>query len=133
MSASDQDRTLAVGARSPQISSKDDLVTRVTLARRAGKLIIIAGPSVGTVFELQHSSNLIGRDAALNQIVLADDRTVHREPHAALECQDGVFILHDMQHNNRVEVNGRQIDGPTQVRFGDEITIGATLLKLAEG
>lgn len=131
MSGSDDDRTVAV--RLPKISSKDDLVTRATLSRPAGRLTVIAGPMTGTVFELSHSSCLIGRDPAQNHIVLEADQTVHRKPHAALEYKAGTFILHDMQHNSRVVANGRQIEGPTALKFGDEIALGATVMKLTQG
>lgn len=136
MSASDDKHTQQVGAAPPVASDIGDIGTRVALAKAAGILTIIAGPEEGRSFSLTHSSTFIGREPQpaahlANHIVLAQDTSVHREPHAAIECKNGVFILHDMQRRNLVAVNGRQIDRPTAVRFGDDITIGSTTLRLS--
>ena len=129
MAKTDSDKTRTVlPAAKP--GSLDDLGTRLVLPQAAGRLVVVGGPRDGTVFSVTHSTSLIGRDRK-NNIVLGWDDSVHRDEHAALEWRDNRFTLRDLQGRNPVLVNGRQITHPTELRLGDEITIGTTILRLS--
>jgi pSer/pThr/pTyr-binding forkhead associated (FHA) protein len=64
------------------------------------------------------------------------DCTVHlaeesvSKQHARLTCEDGQFSIDDLGSSNGTFVNGRRIHGPTDLKVGDLIRLGAVILKL---
>jgi pSer/pThr/pTyr-binding forkhead associated (FHA) protein len=66
----------------------------------------------------------IGRSAD-NDYEIEDDRTVSRH-HVVLERVAGVWFLQDLNAVNGTIVNGRHIDGETELQPMDEIVLGKT-------
>ena len=52
------------------------------------------------------------------------------EFHLRLVAQDGGLMLHDLGSTNGTYVNGRRASAPTQLRQGDTIQVGKTVLEI---
>jgi two-component system, NtrC family, sensor kinase len=87
-------------------------------------LLVIQGPDKGRRFELPDSPALIGRDS--RQLPL-DDNTVSRR-HAELIPGDGDWTLKDLGSSNGTYVNGQRVFNTYQLKPGDQIRVGRSLL-----
>jgi ribosome-associated protein YbcJ (S4-like RNA binding protein) len=93
-------------------------------------LVVLTGPSAGARHPLRAVLTL-GRGGAAS-IVLPDPAA--SRVHARLTLGTGGARIEDLRSKNGVRVNGVRIDRrPVHVRAGDELTIGETLVALAEG
>ena len=72
------------------------------------------------------SETIIGRDAGC-QICL-DDEFIS-QLHARVVDNQGRYILEDLGSTNGTYVNGRKINYPVDLRHGDRIKIGGTLME----
>jgi|SRR5215467_11958019 len=79
----------------------------------------VRGRPVQTV-ELKDGAT-IGRVSGCDLVL--DDSTVSKH-HARIHCDAGPLI-EDMNSTNGTYVNGRPVDGPTALRRGDRIALGA--------
>jgi hypothetical protein len=52
------------------------------------------------------------------------------EFHLRLVSQEGGMMLHDLGSTNGTYVNGRRISAPTQLRRGDTIQVGKTVMEI---
>lgn len=68
----------------------------------------------------------IGRDPS-NQIVLNDDRYTSRY-HAWVTYENGLFWLEDLGSTNGTMLNGQAVDEREELRTGDQIKIGESVL-----
>ena len=91
----------------------------VTRRSSSGRLIVVAGPSVGEVFPIRGAKTRIG---ALedNEIVLRCD-TVSRR-HAAVHVHRGRVEIEDLNSANGTQVNGRSIQN-SPLEPGDRIRL----------
>jgi hypothetical protein len=98
-----------------------------------GRLVVVASPSgeppIGVAFALEAVTPL-GRDVN-NAIVLGDPFA--SADHAVLTYRGRAWYLEDRASTNGTYLNGRRISGPALCRFGDEIVIGETRLRLDRG
>lgn len=85
------------------------------------RLVGVAGPYSGSVFQLQADRTEIGRDPS-NTIVLEMDPTVSRK-HAAIIRQGNVYLVQDLGSTNGTYVNGARIQS-AQLRPGDTVGFG---------
>jgi two-component system, NtrC family, sensor kinase len=91
-------------------------------------LHVLQGPDAGKRFPLPaHEPQLIGRSTEAIDIT---DKTVSRR-HAELTPDDGAWFVCDLESSNGTFVNGRPVIERTEVRPGDRIRCGDTLLVLA--
>src|SRR5436305_219730 len=60
--------------------------------------------------------------------VVLDDPNVSRQ-HAEIRPRGGSWVLTDLGSTNRSRINGRPVEGSEVVRSGDEIELGATVLR----
>ncbi len=60
--------------------------------------------------------------------VVVDDPNVSRR-HAELRPRGGSWVLADLGSTNGSRVNGRDVEGPTVVKPGDEIELGTTVMR----
>src|ERR1044072_768139 len=93
------------------------------------KLIVIAGPQKGAVFELSEDESSIGREIA-STIRLADP-SVSRQ-HCLLRSAEGRFKVIDLDSFNGTFVNGIPVVEKA-LEHGDHIAIGDLLLLFLEG
>lgn len=87
-------------------------------------LLVIQGPDKGRRFELPDNAALIGRDS--RQLPL-DDNTVSRR-HAELHPNDGGWLVKDLGSSNGTYVNGQRVVNTYQLKPGDQIRVGRSLL-----
>jgi len=91
-------------------------------AARPGGLRVVRPPQLaGTSFLLTDVESTVGR--APGCAVLLDDPTVSSR-HAKLSPQADRLVVHDLGSRNGTLVNGRRVDGPTDVAVGDRIGVG---------
>ena len=70
---------------------------------------------------------VLGRSAE-SDVVLTDPYA--SEFHMRLVTQDDGMMLHDLGSTNGTYVNGRRVTAPTQLRRGDSIQIGKTVMEV---
>jgi signal transduction histidine kinase/pSer/pThr/pTyr-binding forkhead associated (FHA) protein len=87
-------------------------------------LLVLQGPDKGRRFELPDAQTLIGRGS--EQLPLTDN-TVSRR-HAELHPRDGNWILKDLGSSNGTYVNGIRVDNTYELKLGDQIRVGRSLL-----
>ena len=81
----------------------------------------------GELFELGEEVTL-GRSPGC-VIALSDD-TFASSVHARVFAQEGEFWLEDLGSTNGTTYNGKRLDGPAQLRRGDRVRVGRTLLEV---
>jgi ABC-2 type transport system ATP-binding protein len=94
-------------------------VARVTLA-------IVEGTDVGREIAVTARA-LIGRDPGAD-VVITDSEVSSR--HASVALADGGLVLEDLGSTNGTFVNGQSVSGPQQLKSGDRIRLGATVLEV---
>ncbi len=91
-------------------------------------LEVLGGPEDGRLCFLGMGPATLGRLETAD-IVLGLDPSVSRR-HARITCEGGRCFIEDMGSTHGVAVNGRNIGGKTELKDGDEILIGSSLLRL---
>ncbi|MBN1653469.1 MAG: FHA domain-containing protein [Deltaproteobacteria bacterium] len=71
----------------------------------------------------------VGRESICNLVL--DDALVSRK-HAVFRVVGNIVEVEDLDSRNGVRVNGAKIDGPTQLKHGDRISIGSHELLLKD-
>jgi two-component system, NtrC family, sensor kinase len=87
-------------------------------------LLVLQGPDKGRRFELPDAPALLGRDS--RQIPLTD-QTVSRR-HAELLPSEGEWLLKDLGSVNGSYINAVRVDNKRQLKLGDQIRVGRTLM-----
>ncbi len=87
-------------------------------------LYVLQGPDKGRTLTTQDDVVLIGRGS--DQVPLTD-QTVSRR-HAELRCDNGAWVLTDLNSANGTYVNGSRVAKPIKLKHGDQIRLGSTLL-----
>ncbi|MGH7179555.1 MAG: FHA domain-containing protein, partial [Tepidisphaeraceae bacterium] len=87
-------------------------------------LLVLQGPDKGRRFELPDAPALIGRES--RQLPLTDN-TVSRR-HAEMLPRGSDWILKDLGSSNGSYVNGVRVDNTYNLKLGDQIRVGRTLL-----
>jgi two-component system cell cycle response regulator len=89
-------------------------------------LVVIAGPSFGEMHKLKNDRSVLGRDDTA-EVRLMDDGI--SRAHAAVEREDGKFVLVDLKSTNGTFRNGLRVDR-CDLSDGDKVAVGAsTILK----
>jgi pSer/pThr/pTyr-binding forkhead associated (FHA) protein len=89
-------------------------------------LRVVAGPAAGASLPLGDEGLVVGR-AEAEAGKLGDDPELSRR-HARFFRQDDRVLVEDLGSRNGTFVNGARIGGPTVLRSGDEVSLGATTL-----
>jgi two-component system, NtrC family, sensor kinase len=87
-------------------------------------LLVLQGPDKGRRYELPDNVTLIGRES--RQMLITDD-TVSRR-HCELIPEGNSWILHDLGSINGTYVNGTRTGNRYELKLGDQIRVGRTLL-----
>jgi two-component system, NtrC family, sensor kinase len=88
-------------------------------------LLVLQGPDKGRRFELPDAQTLVGRDS--RQLPISDN-TVSRRHAELIPTEDGNWLLKDMASANGTYVNGTRVLRNVQLKAGDQIRVGRTLL-----
>ena len=86
--------------------------------------MVLQGPDKGRRFELPDAPALVGRES--RQLPLSDN-TVSRR-HAELVPGDDGWILRDLGSSNGTYINGLRVTNRYQLKLGDQIRVGRTLM-----
>lgn len=87
-------------------------------------LYVLQGPDKGRTYETPNEPVIIGRSS--DQVQLTDNSTSRH--HAEIRPSNGSWVLSDLQSSNGTYLNGQRIVSPTEVKHGDQIKIGSTLM-----
>lgn len=87
-------------------------------------LYVLQGPDKGRTYETPDEPVIIGRSS--DQIHLTDDSTSRR--HAEIRPSNGSWILSDLNSSNGTYLNGQRLVSPCEVKHGDQIKVGSTLM-----
>ncbi len=89
-------------------------------------IIVIKGNNVGTLFLLDKDGPIIiGREKECDIRIL--DLMVSRK-HCQIEKKGNIFYIKDLGSTNKTLVNKNVIEKETELKLGDIITIGETVL-----
>lgn len=94
------------------------------------RLVCLRGPGAGKEWNLLNHRTTVGRGEQAD-IVLPDQAA--SRVHTAFVVENGTIRVEDMGSHNGTAVNDRIIDGPTRIRLGDRIAIGACTLEFTHG
>ncbi|MCK5802564.1 MAG: PEGA domain-containing protein [Lentisphaeria bacterium] len=84
------------------------------------KIRAIKGECEGQVLDLKPFGFVLGR-AKDNDLVLADEDLSRR--HCRISESGGKWLVEDLESMNGVWVNGKRIEGPTELKVGDRFTL----------
>jgi signal transduction histidine kinase len=87
-------------------------------------LYVLQGPDKGRTYQTPDEPVILGRSS--DQVPLTDNSASRR--HAELRPINGAWVLVDLNSSNGTYLNGQRIVSPTEVRHGDQIKVGSTLL-----
>jgi hypothetical protein len=95
--------------------------------RIARKVAVIEGDNhKGKSFDLGDEL-VIGRGEKCHLVL---DDTYVSQVHARIFAKDDTFMLEDLGSTNGTYLNRRRITGPTELRKGDQVKIGKTVMEL---
>ena len=89
-------------------------------------LVVIAGPSTGTVHAVESALVTLGRGPGVD--IEFSDEAMSRQ-HAVIEYADGALHVRDLGSTNGVACNGTVIQAK-RLEHGDQLTIGEHTLQL---
>lgn len=87
-------------------------------------LFVIQGPDKGRTYQTPNEPSIIGRVS--DQIQLTDNSASRR--HAEVRPSNGSWVLVDLNSSNGTFLNGQRIVTPINLKQGDQIKVGSTLL-----
>ena len=94
------------------------------------RLIVTSSPSLATGLEFPLEAGVtLGRSRS-NGIPISDQFASHM--HARVFPHGHFFFIEDLGSTNGTFVNGRRIDGQTQLKVHDEIRLGESVLRYEE-
>lgn len=88
-------------------------------------LLVLQGPDKGRRFELPDSLTLVGRESRALPLT---DNTVSRRHCELVPSDTGDWILKDLGSSNGTYVNGTRVDHKYNLKIGDQIRVGRTLM-----
>ena len=92
------------------------------------KLYVERGPLRGKEMGLEEGRvYTIGRDTAC-ALTFPDSLTSRQ--HLSVRCAKGRFVLRDLSSRNGTYVNGQEVHRTVELKLGDQIEVGETLLSL---
>ena len=92
-----------------------DLLLEIVEGPGAGRQIALTGPIV------------LGRDSSADVVI--DDGQISRR-HARVTPSNGGVVVEDLESTNGTFVNRDEVHAPVELRPGDELLVGVTVLQL---
>jgi len=99
-------------------------LTSVSGALTLPTLYVLQGPDKGRTYQTPDEPAVIGRSS--DHIQLTDNSASRR--HAEIRPANDAWILVDLHSSNGTYLNGQRIVAPTELKHGDQIKVGSTLL-----
>lgn len=96
--------------------------------RREGQKVLFVRSESQQGLDLEISDvTVLGRSSETDVVL---DDPYASEFHMRLVAQDNGIMLHDLGSTNGTYVNGRRVTAPTQLRRGDTIQVGKTVMEV---
>jgi two-component system, cell cycle response regulator len=119
----------------PALSTSKTVVTQVSPPLRAREareacLVVMYGEDLGRRIPLGESAIVIGRSSQVD--VQLDQESVSRN-HCRLWQEGHRYFIEDLQSTNGSYVNDELVTGRTELRDGDQVKVGRTILKFIVG
>lgn len=93
------------------------------------QLTMRSGPTPGKTYPIEQEELLLGRDLA-NDIAISDPEVSRR--HARFVIQNDNVLVEDLGSTNGTFLNGERISSPQQLRPGDVLTLGESIVLVFE-
>ena len=91
--------------------------------------VVVDGPCAGTAVAWNHAEIVLGRGAEGSELFDCDPAVSQR--HVIVRCGlEGACVVEETESAAGTLVNGVRIDGPTELRPGDELAVGRTRLRV---
>ena len=122
----------AEAADKTAVADDDTLKLRLEEAKSSSPvLVVISGKPLGKSFFINKESNVLGRE--LTADISISDTSISRR-HTEFRTNDKGIIVVDLGSMNGTFVNDQKLEGSVELKDGDLIRCGATILKfLKEG
>ena len=91
-------------------------------------IYIIKGPNNGGIFTLAEDTCVLGRSEKCS-IKLDDDRVSGSHLSISFDPDKSVYLAEDARSTNGTWINGRSLTAPVQLKDGDKLELGATLIE----
>lgn len=91
-------------------------------------LEVMNGPEDGRVFPVEHTAMTVGRVES-SDVVLRLDGSVSRA-HARISFENGNYFVEDLGSTHGTYVCGDKIQTKVQLKHGDYLMLGSTVLRL---
>lgn len=95
--------------------------------RRGTKVVVVRSDSQSGLDFTVTDATVLGRSDEAD-IVLDDPYA--SEFHFRLVAQEGGLTLHDLGSTNGTYLNGRRVTAPTELRRGDAVQVGKTVMEI---
>lgn len=95
------------------------------MAAQEYQITMRSGPTPGKTFPIEQEENVLGRDLA-NDIAISDPEVSRR--HARFMIREGSVFVEDLGSTNGTFLNGERISSPLQLRSGDVLTLGESIV-----
>jgi hypothetical protein len=92
------------------------------------ELVIEHGATQGERFPISQQRFTIGRGRQCD-VILPDTRV--SQCHTEIRWQDGAWVVYDLNSANGTWINRRRLNGPYQLRPGDQLGVGRTILSFS--
>ncbi len=93
------------------------------------QLTMRSGPTPGKTYPIDQEELILGRDLA-NEIAISDPEVSRR--HARFFVKNDNIHVEDLGSTNGTFLNGERISSPQQLRFGDVLTLGESIVLVFE-
>lgn len=92
------------------------------------QLVVQSGAEPGRIYDLAGARKvMVGRQSG-NDVVVPDEQVSRK--HAEIEERNGVLVVTDLNSSNGTYVNGTRIGSPQNLKPGDTVQVGTTVLKV---
>lgn len=95
--------------------------------RRGTKVVVVRSESQAGLDFTVTDATVLGRSAEAD---IAIDDPYASEFHLRLVAQEGGLTLHDLGSTNGTYLNGRRVTAPTELRRGDAVQVGKTVMEI---
>lgn len=95
--------------------------------REGSKVLFVRSESQQGIELAVTDVTVLGRSSEADVVL---DDPYASEFHMRLVAQDSGIMLHDLGSTNGTYVNGRRVTAPTQLRRGDTIQVGKTVMEV---
>jgi len=95
--------------------------------RRGTKVVVVRSDSQSGLDFTVTDATVLGRSDEADIVI---DDPYASEFHLRLVAQEGGLTLHDLGSTNGTYLNGRRVTAPTELRRGDAVQVGKTVMEI---